>query len=224
MRILLAEDEKELSNALTAILKHNHYSVDQVFDGAAAMEYLETELYDGVVLDIMMPKADGLTVLRRIREKGNGVPVILLTAKSEVDDKVEGLDCGANDYLTKPFASRELLARIRAMTRQGPAQAGNVVCLGNVELERTSFLLAAPKGSVRLSNKEFQMMEMMLMNPNQLISRDKFMEKIWGYDSEAEVNVVWVYISNLRKKLSELGADIQIKASRNQGYSLEKIS
>ena len=222
MRLLLAEDEAALSKALTAILERNNYSVDSVCDGQAALEYLESDNYDGVILDIMMPKIDGITVLRKLRQKGSLVPVLLLTAKSEVDDKVLGLDAGANDYLTKPFHSRELLARIRAMTRTQTAHPDSQLQMGNVVLNRASFELSTPSGSYRLANKEFQMIELLMSNPKCLISSERFMEKIWGYDSEAEINVVWVYISYLRKKLAALHATIHIKASRNAGYSLEE--
>ena len=223
MRLLLAEDELALSKALTAILERNNYSVDPVYDGEAALEYLEADNYDGVILDIMMPKVDGIAVLKEIRGKGNWIPVLLLTAKSEVDDKVLGLDAGANDYLTKPFHSKELLARIRAMTRTQAQQADNLLQLGNVTLNRATFELSTPKGSLRLANKEYQMMELLLANSKNLISTERFLEKIWGYDSEAEINVVWVYISYLRKKLTALKANIRIKATRNAGYSLEEI-
>lgn len=201
MRLLLAEDEKPLSKALTAILERNNYSVDAVYDGEEALEYLDADNYDGVILDIMMPKVDGITVLKTIRNRGNLITVLLLTAKSEVDDKVAGLDAGANDYLANPFHSKELLARIRAMTRTQTAQADSKLQIGNVTLDRATFELSTPAGSFRLANKEFQMLELMMSNPSHLISAERFMEKIWGYDSEAEVNVVWVYISYLRKKL-----------------------
>lgn len=224
MRLLLAEDEKALSKALATILERNKYSVDVACDGQEVLEYLEAGNYDGVILDIMMPKVDGITVLRTIRKKGNLIPVLLLTAKSEVDDKVLGLDAGANDYLTKPFHSRELLARIRAMTRTRTAQADSRLKMGNVTLDRATYELSTPTGSYRLANKEFQMMEMLMSNPKNLISSERFMEKIWGYDSEAEINVVWVYISYLRKKLSVLHANIQIKAQRNAGYTLEEMA
>ncbi len=222
MRLLLAEDEKALSKALTAILERNNYSVDAVYDGQSALDYLDMGDYDGVILDIMMPEIDGITVLREIRKKGNLIPVLLLTAKSEVDDKVTGLDAGANDYLTKPFHARELLARIRAMTRTQTAQASAQLQLGNVTLDQATFELSTPSGSFRLANKEFQMLQLLMSNPRNLISTERFMEKIWGYDSEAELNVVWVYISYLRKKLTALRANIQIKATRNAGYSLEE--
>ena len=223
MRLLLAEDEKALSKALTAILERNHYSVDTVFDGQEALEYLEADNYDCVILDIMMPKIDGITVLKEIRKKGNLIPVLMLTAKSEVDDKVMGLDAGANDYLTKPFHTKELLARIRAITRTQMAQADSKIQFGNVSLDRATFELSTPTGSFQLANKEFQMLELMMSNPHNLISGERFLEKIWGYDSDEELNVVWVYISYLRKKLTALHANIQIKATRNAGYSLEKI-
>ena len=221
MRLLLAEDEKSLSRALVKILEHANYSVDAVYDGEEALDYLDAGNYDGVILDIMMPKTDGLTVLKKLRDAGNSIPVLLLTAKSEIDDKVKGLDLGANDYLTKPFAPPELLARIRAMTRTQTAQVDTAMHFGNVTLDQTSYELSGPSGSFRLANKEYQMMELLMANPRQLISSERFMEKIWGYDSEAEINVVWVYISYLRKKLTAIGADIAIKATRNAGYSLE---
>lgn len=223
MRLLLAEDEQALSKALKAILERNNYSVDAAYDGKEALEYLETDNYDGVILDIMMPQVDGITVLREIRKKGNPIPVLLLTARSEVDDKVLGLDAGANDYLTKPFNSRELLARIRAMTRAQAVQTNSKLQVGNVTLDCAAYELSTASGTYRLANKEFQMIEMLMSNPKSLISSERFMEKIWGYDSEAEINVVWVYISYLRKKLNALHANIQIKAMRNAGYMLEEI-
>ncbi|NCC67830.1 MAG: response regulator transcription factor [Clostridia bacterium] len=222
MRLLLAEDEKELSNALVTILRHNNYSVDAVYNGQDALDYLEAENYDGVILDIMMPKVDGITVLKTIRKKGNYIPVLMLTAKSEIDDRVVGLDSGADDYLTKPFATKELLARLRAITRRQSELTDNVLTFGNIRLNRTNFELSGENDSFRLANKEFQMMEMLMANPRILISSERFFEKIWGYDSEAEINVVWVYISYLRKKLSAIGADVIIKATRNSGYSLEE--
>ena len=149
--------------------------------------------------------------------------MLLLTAKSEVEDKVRGLDTGANDYLTKPFATAELLARLRAMTRNQAAQAGSRLSFGNVTLGKATFELSSPHGSFRLANKEYQMIELLMRNPGQVIPTERFLEKIWGYDSDVEVNVVWVYISYLRKKLAALHADIQIKATRNTGYSLEAL-
>lgn len=224
MRLLLAEDERALSKALATILERSNYSVDTVYDGEAALEYLAADNYDGVILDIMMPKKDGITVLKELRSRGSKIPVLILTAKSEVDDKVLGLDSGANDYLTKPFHSRELLARIRAMARTQSSQTSSVLQMGNITLDQRTYELSSPTGSFRLANREFQILELLMQNPGNLISAERLMEKIWGYDSETEISVVWVYISYLRKKLSALGANIQIRATRNVGYCLEEIA
>ena len=220
MRLLLAEDEKEMSNALVAVLKHSNYSVDAVYDGLDAYNYGISENYDGMILDIMMPKMDGIEVLKKLREKGVNTPVLLLTAKSQVSDRIEGLDSGADDYLTKPFAMGELLARIRAMTRRKTEFSPNDLTIGNITLSRETFDLKGPSGTQRLGSKEFQMLEMMMVNKNTLISTERFMERIWGYDSDAEINVVWVFISYLRKKLVSVGADVEIKAVRGVGYTL----
>lgn len=222
MRILLAEDELSLSRAVIAILKRNHYEADAVFDGKTALEYLLTDQYDGAILDVMMPEMDGLSVLRRLRASGSGMPVLMLTAKSEIEDKVLGLDIGANDYMTKPFDPRELLARIRAMTRGQTAQTSSLLTMGNISLNRGSFELSSPSGSFHLTSKEYQMMELLMSNAGRLIPSERFLEKIWGYDNDTDVSVVWVYISYLRKKLAALEADIQIRASRNAGYTLEE--
>ena len=220
MRILLAEDEKALSKAIVKIFEKNNYSADAVYDGEDALVYLEAGNYDVAVLDIMMPKMDGITVLKKIRAEGIQIPVIMLTAKSEIEDRVLGLDSGANDYLPKPFDSRELLARIRSITRS-KSETDAKLTVGNITLDRATFELSSPTGSFRLANKEYQMMEYLMVNPHRVLSTEMMMEKIWGYDSEAEINVVWVYVSYLRKKLTALGANIQIKSSRNAGYSLE---
>ena len=223
MRILLAEDERSLSKAIVALLEKNNYSVDAVYDGDEALSYIEAGNYDAVILDIMMPKRDGISALREMRAKGCNIPVLILSARSEVDDKVLGLDSGANDYLTKPFSVKELLARLRAMTRKGEGQIDSTLKFGNLTLDLATYELSSPSGSFKLANKEFQMMDMLMRNPTHLISTERFMEKIWGYDSDAEINVVWVYISYLRKKLINLGADVEIKAHRNSGYSWEII-
>lgn len=223
MRILLAEDEVSLSKALKVILERNNYSVDQVYDGEEALSFLSTDNYDCLILDLMMPKVDGITVLKTMRKEGNMLPVIILTAKSEVDDKVLGLDSGANDYLTKPFNSRELLARIRAITRSKENNEGDsILKMGNTVLMRDTFILKTDSGETRLQSKEFQILELLMQNKNKLISTERLMEKIWGFDSEAEINVVWVYISNLRKKLASLNSNVEIKATRNAGYTLEE--
>ena len=223
MRLLLAEDEKELSKALCAILKHNNYSVDAVFNGQDALDYGLCENYDGIILDIMMPKKNGLDVLKELRENGISTPVLMLTAKAEVEDRILGLDMGADDYLTKPFSMGELLARIRAITRRKSEFSPNLLSSGNLSLNRETFELSVDNNSIRLGNKEFQMMEMLMSNPGRLISTEQFMERIWGYETEAEINVVWVYISYLRKKLTTLGADQEIKAVRGVGYTLETV-
>lgn len=222
MRILLAEDERMLSEALVSILTHNNYSVDAVYDGQTALDYLENGEYDGAILDIMMPKMDGLTVLRHIRQEGKTLPVLLLTAKSEIDDRVEGLDSGADDYLTKPFAAKELLARIRAMTRRQPYLRETMLSFEGVMLDAAEGVLRGPEGSLHLGNKEFQIMEMLMQKPGWAIPTERFLEKIWGYETDSGVNTVWVYISGLRKKLAEVGASVQIRTSRGVGYYLEK--
>ncbi len=202
------------------IFEKNKYSADAAYDGEEALTYLETGNYDVAVLDIMMPKTDGITVLKKIRAAGNTIPVIMLTAKSEIEDRVLGLDSGANDYLPKPFDSRELLARIRAVTRS-KTETDTKLKLGNVTLDKTTFELASVSGKYRLTNKEYQLLEMFMSAPKRVFSTEQIMEKVWGYDSEAEINVVWVYVSYLRKKLAAIGSDIKIKASRNAGYYLE---
>ena len=221
MRLLLAEDEKELAKALAVILRHNNYSVDTVHNGEDALCYLQHGDYDGAILEIMMPKLDGLSVLRRIREEGNCLPVLILTAKSDIDDRVEGLDAGADDYLTKPFAMKELLARVRAMLRRRTESVDTSITFGDITLELSSSMLVCGGEKIRLTNKEFQMLEMLINADGGIISVERFMDKIWGYDSETEQNVVWVYVSYLRRKLEGLGSGVIIEAHRNLGYSLE---
>ncbi len=220
MRILLAEDEVALAKVIVRIFEKNHYSIDAVHDGADALDYLEAGNYDCAILDIMMPKVDGITVLKKLRASGSTLPVLMLTAKSEIDDKVLGLDSGANYYLTKPFDSKELLAAVRAITRT-QKEVDTKLSFGNITLDRSSFVLEGPSGSIKLANKEYQMMEMLMSGPRNVISVDSFMDHIWGYDTDTESNVVWVYISYLRKKLTAVGANVKIKASRNAGYSLD---
>lgn len=224
MRLLLAEDERSLSRALVAIFKKNNYETDAVYDGTEALAYLANGSYDAVILDLMLSSLDGISVIRRLRDAGNHVPILVLSAKSEVDDKVLALDSGANDYMTKPFAIQELLARVRAVTRSKTAQPSSRMQLGNITLDRASFELSSPDGSFRLANKEYQIMEMLISSPRCLISIDQFLEKIWGCDKEIEANVVWVYISYLRKKLTTLKANVQIKVSRGVGYTLEEMA
>jgi len=223
MRILYAEDEVALARAVAKILEENNYTVDVVHNGMDALDYLQSGNYDIAILDVMMPKMDGILVLRKLRSMGISTPVIMLTAKVEIDDKVLGLDSGANDYLTKPFDTKELLARIRVLTR-GTRPVDSTIQFGNISLDRATFALSSPSGSFRLANKEFQMMEILMSNPRNLVSSEQFMEKIWGYETNAEINVVWVYISYLRKKLNALHANIQIRSIRNAGYTLEETT
>ena len=220
MRILIVEDEKALSRVLVKIFEKNYYSVDAVYNGQEALDYIATGNYDIVLMDVMMSVMDGITALKKIRADGNQIPVLLLTAKSEVDDKVMGLDSGANYYITKPFDTKELLAAGRAITRK-EEQTDNRLHFGNITLDTSTYELASDTDSVKLTNKEFQMMEMFMSNPKILVSADTLMERIWGYDSDSEINVVWAYISYLRKKLKNLNANFTIKSSRNSGYSLE---
>ncbi len=220
MRLLLAEDEKALSSALQVILKHNNYSVDAVYNGQDAYDYIVTGVYDGVILDVMMPKMDGFDVLSKVRNEGCDVPIIMLTAKSETDDKINGLDLGADDYLAKPFEMKELLARIRSITRRKSDAVSAELKVGDCTLNCLNYELTGPGGSVKLQNKEYQIMEILMANQNSVISADLMMEKVWGYDSDAEINVVWVNISYLRKKLGQIKSNVAIKAVRNQGYIL----
>lgn len=224
MKLLLAEDEVDMSEALVDILTFHKYIVDAVYDGEEALDYARLGNYDGIILDIMMPKKDGLTVLKELRNEGCQIPILMLTAKSEIEDKVTGLDLGADDYLAKPFAMDELLARLRAMLRRREKTISNELTCGNASLNQQTFELKVKNESVILPKLEFQVMEMFMLNQEMYISADTILEKVWGYDSDAEISTVWVYISYLRKKLTQLGANIEIQAKRNIGYRLEKIS
>ncbi|MCR5771818.1 MAG: response regulator transcription factor [Butyrivibrio sp.] len=222
MRLLLAEDEEELSNALVAILRHSSYTVDAVYDGEDALDYGLSGDYDGIILDIMMPKMEGTMVLKKLREAGITTPVLFLTAKNDIDDRIKGLDLGADDYLTKPFDMGELLARIRAMTRRKADFSQTSLSCGNLVLDRNTYELSTEgHEGIRLAGREFQMMEMLMTTPGRVVSVDNFMDRIWA-DGEADVNVVWVYISNLRKKLAALESTAEIKASRGVGYSIHE--
>ena len=220
MRILVVEDERSLARAIVKILEKGYYSADSVGNGADALEYLDCGNYDAVILDVMMPVMDGITALKKIRERGNGIPVLVLTAKSEVDDKVRGLDSGADDYLTKPFDAKELLAAIRAITRPSVG-AGARLTLGNLTLDRTTYELSAPGGSFRLTGKEFQVMELLMSDPSRVHRQERIFGRVWGLDSDSEINVVWVYMSYLRKKLAALGANVTIRLNRGVGYVIE---
>lgn len=223
MKLLLAEDEKALSDALVAVLKRNDYSVKAVHDGISALRQLESEIFDGAILDVMMPGTDGITVLRTLREKGNKMPVMILTAKSEVEDKVTGFDNGANDYLPKPFDTRELLARIRVMMRVQNLQADETSNVGNIRLNQTTLEISSESSSFRLSGKEFQMMRLFMTNPGIPIPAETFMDKAWGTGG-GETQAVRAYIAFLRKKLNALHADIRISEIREDVYQLETVT
>ena len=221
MKLLLAEDEIAMSEAITDILTYHKYSVDAVYNGADALDYALASQYDGVILDIMMPKMDGIEVLKRLRAAGCTVPVLLLTAKAEVDDRIRGLDAGADDYLPKPFVMGELLARVHAMLRRRENFTPDVVRVGNIALDQRRGLIACGDETQPLSALEYRLMELFALNPGICFSAGALLERIWGLDSDAEEGSVWVYISYLRKKLAKLGASVEIHSRRGVGYSLE---
>lgn len=222
MRILIVEDELHLAEALTQILKKNNYTVDAVHDGEAGLDNALTGIYDLIILDIMLPIMDGISVLKNLRKQGISTPVILLTAKGQVSDKVEGLDSGADDYLAKPFATEELLARIRAASRRkGEIQADNCLKLGDIELNTATLKLTSGKKEIKLILKESELLELLITRKNSVTSKELVIEKLWGYDSEAEHNNVEVYISFLRKKLAFLNSSVAINTVRGVGYVLE---
>lgn len=221
MRILIAEDEVGIAKALKLILEKNRFSVDMVHNGTDALDYLLSVSYDAVVLDIMMPGLDGLEVLSRAREAGVSAPVLFLSAKAEVEDRVAGLDAGADDYLPKPFATSEFISRVKALTRRSGSYVPELIRLGNTTLDLSGYTLSTGDLSVRLNNKEFQLMELFMRNRGRVFSTENLMDKVWGLDSDAEIDVVWTYIGFLRKKLKQLCADIEIKTIRGAGYALE---
>lgn len=221
MRLLIAEDELDLAEALTVFFEKNHFSVDAVHNGFDAYEYAASGGYDGVILDVMMPKMNGIQVLERLRAEGCRTPIMMLTAKGQKDDRITGFNAGADDYLPKPFDPDELLSRVRAMLRRSEAYQPSVLAWGDVTLDPGTGLLACGGQSVRLGGREFQVMELFLRNPRQVFSAGRIMERIWGWDDEAEINVVWVNISNLRKKLKAIGSRVTLKVNRGLGYALE---
>lgn len=222
MRLLIAEDELDLAEALSVLFEKNQFSVDVVNDGLSAYDYASGGDYDTVILDVMMPGLNGLEVLRRLREEGVKTPVMMLTARGEKDDRITGFDAGADDYLPKPFEPDELIARVRAMLRRGSAYTPPVLRCGDTELDTGSGTLRCGSESVRLSGREFQVMELFMRSPRMVLSADRIMERVWGWDSDAEINVVWVHISNLRKKLKAIGSHVTIRANRGLGYVLEE--
>lgn len=224
MRILIAEDQEELSKGLKFLLEKQNMSVDVVHNGVDALEFFHSVQYDVIVLDIMMPKLDGVSVLKQIRREKSSVAVMLLTAKSEVEDRVTGLEAGADDYLPKPFASREFVARVKALSRRSMGEySGSKRNFGQVQLDCNCYELRCGCKIVRLNNKEFQLLELFFRYPHFVFSTEHLMGKIWGTDSTAGTDVVWTYIGFLRKKLKTIEADIEIKTVRGAGYSLEEI-
>lgn len=221
MRLLIAEDEADLAEALTAFFEKNQFTVDTVRDGAAAYDYASTGAYDALVLDVMMPKLDGVEVLRRLRADGIRTPAMMLTAKSQKDDRITGFNAGADDYLPKPFEPDELICRVRAMLRRGGEYHPTVLQYGDLSLDPAAGTLTCGGDGVRLSGREYQVMELFLRAPQVVLSADRIMERVWGWDSDAEINVVWVHISNLRKKLRSIGSRLTIRANRGLGYVLE---
>ncbi len=222
MRLLIAEDELDLAEALTVFFQKNHFSVDAVNDGADAYEYASSGEYDAIILDVMMPKMNGIDVLRRLRAEGIKTPVMMLTAKGMKDDRITGFNAGADDYLPKPFEPDELICRVRAMLRRSDNYRPSALEFGDVTLNPSTGLLACSGRSVRLSGREYQVMELFMRSPNIVFSADKIMERVWGWDSDAEINVIWMHISNLRKKLRSIGSKITIRAVRGLGYALEE--
>ena len=221
MRLLIAEDEPDLAEALTVFFEKNQFSVDAVYDGFSAYEYGSSGEYDGIILDVMMPKLNGMEVLQKLRKEGIRTPIMMLTAKGQKDDRIAGFDAGADDYWPKPFDPDELVSRVRAMLRRGDVYQPTVLTFGDLELDTAGGTLRCGSRTVRLSGREFQVMELFMRSPKVVLSADRIMERVWGWDSEAEINVVWVHISNLRKKLKTIESKVSIAANRGLGYLLE---
>lgn len=223
MKILLVEDERDLSATLKSVLEYAKYDVSCAYDGLQALQRLDEDEFDAMILDVMMPRMNGFEVIKKVRADGNAIPVLMLTARSETDDKVLGLDSGADDYLTKPFQVKELLARIRSILRR-KSEATISYSIGNLTLNHDTFEIEANGKSARLTNKEYRLMETLIRNKGVLLSTERLMELVWDYDSEAEINVVWAFLSSLRKKLGQIEANVNIKVVRGVGYRLEETS
>ena len=221
MRIFIAEDDPTIARAIAVMLQKNKYAVEVAHTGTDALDAILAGSYDALILDIMLPGMDGLTVLRTVRAHGIHTPTLFLTARSEIEDRVAGLDAGADDYLPKPFAMGEFISRVRALTRRSGNYAPDVICVGGTSLDLSSYTLSSGGGSVRLNNKEFQLMELFMRNRGRVFSTDALMQKVWDLDTESETDVVWTYIGFLRKKLRQLDADVEIKTIRGAGYALE---
>lgn len=223
MKLLFAEDEVSMAEAVTDILTYHKYMVDTVYDGNDALDYARAEQYDGIILDIMMPGKSGLEVLEALRKEGCRTPVLLLTAKAEVEDRIQGLDMGADDYLPKPFVMGELLARVRAMLRRREQFTPDIITCGNISLNMQSYELTGPKQSAVLPKIEYRLIELLMLNQGIYLSTEDILVKVWGYETDAEIGAVWVYISYLRKRLASVGADVEIIAKRNVGYTIGKV-
>lgn len=221
MRLLIAEDEKDLADALCVLFEKNQFSVDTVGDGFSAYEYASSGEYDAIILDVMMPKLNGIDVLKRLREDSVSTPVMMLTAKGQKDDRILGFNSGADDYLPKPFDPDELIARVRALLRRSSSYTPDILRFGDISLDTGDGTLKCNNRQVKLSAREYRLMELFMRSPHTVISADRIMERIWGWDSDAETSVVWVHISNLRKKLSSIGSSVSIRANRGLGYALE---
>lgn len=221
MKLLYAEDEKSMSEAVTDILEYHNYTVDAVYNGNDALDWAKAEHYDGIILDIMMPGLNGIEVLQQLRKEGVKTPVLLLTAKAEIENRIEGLDAGADDYLPKPFNMGELLARVRAMLRRREEFTPNILEAGNITLNMQSCELSGNGQSFILPKLEYQMMELLMLNKGIYLSTEDLLTKVWGYETDADIGIVWVYISYLRKRLTALNANVEIKVKRNIGYTLE---
>ena len=221
MRILIAEDDPKLLKSLVHIFELNHYAVDGVDNGIDAFDFASSDEYDGLVLDIMMPGMDGVSLLKRLRAKGITTPAIFLTARTEIDQRIEGLDAGADDYLPKPFSTGELLARVRAMLRRKDNFTPDMLTFGALSLNRSTYELLFDGKTQSLSGKEFQVMEMLMQNPSAIVTAEQLITHIWGWDTNVDTSVVWVHISNIRKKLEALSVPVVIKFVRNAGYTLE---
>lgn len=221
MRILIAEDDPKLRKSLVYIFEHNHYAVDSVDNGMDAFEFASTDAYDGLVLDIMMPGMDGVTLLQKLRSRGITTPALFLTARTEIHQRIEGLDAGADDYLPKPFSTQELLARVRAMLRRKDNFTPDLLTVGALTLNRSTYELQCNGEFVSLSGKEFQVMEMLMLHQKQILTAEQLITHIWGWDTNVDTSVVWTHISNIRKKIDALGAPVSIKFVRNAGYVLE---
>ena len=221
MRLLIAEDEEDLAEVLSVFFEKNHFTVETVHNGFDAYEAAMQEQYDAIILDVMMPKMNGIEVLQKLRAEKVSTPIMMLTAKGETDDRITGFNAGADDYLPKPFAMGEFISRVRALTRRSGNYAPDVICVGGTSLDLSSYTLSSVGGGVRLNNKEFQLMELFMRNRGRVFSTDALMQKVWDLDTESETDVVWTYIGFLRKKLRQLDADVEIKTIRGAGYALE---